>query len=1176
MSDPNFSPSALPHLSHLRQALVEGRASVMVGAGFSRNAIALDSSQPVLPTWWELSKKLVAELAPSIARQKTLTEGMGDVSEGYMRLAQYFEAKFGRIALDRFITNSISDSLFAPDTLHTQLLNLTWREVFTTNWDTLLERSADLDVQRLYFPVADDKQILTAGRPRITKLHGCVQRGHYIFTEEDYRTYPQRHPVLVTVVRQALLEGPMLLIGFSGEDPNFRSWVGWMRDVLPSTHPVYLLDTSGNDAEDFRVQRLRDQGVIVIQAGTSGVSHADRLKEVLSFLNERPRHGWERSHRSIKDKTSPPEEVEDSVNAAGESYRGWLICPRIDRSRLDRHFVHGEIDFVSILALGPARALRFFANRVRLLDVVGFGVFNQEMPHIDKLLQDVAADPALLKNEGTERWLSLAFSRLATARLSLDLTSYQKTRALIVSSGLLKQKEVRNRLVLSDALLSLVRLDLDDARDHLVDFSSTDPHLQLRALVLKIELGDRSDIKAGLQNLRRKLARLVRERPDDVRYASLEDALRRLEYDIERLNALNQLKPTPERDVDPRADQRLALRCDTLGELFFLETILESPPLSPHNGRITTPTYRAGTYQTRLVFNNGLGVGLIPAYLMARCPDDAGLLIAADDVGLLTAALEGACRWLIEFDIEAGFALALRLLACGREAGIKALNRFDIARLPDGCVAGMLPNVIDAIQRELTRRCPTVQQSKLLSNALELASKLAVRIDAPHARRVWALMFDKAWANKNDINDDLRRKRCEVLVESAHALDEHERREHLRLQVKYVLEQPEQNENLALLLVAVASGMEHESIGEREAALETRLIELLASDHLTQRRVAIYMIGVLWKLGLVDRESRRLIGDALWSNGRVPEVEFSANAVYFASWHGSNPGAVRAHIIGHLKAADDDWKVLVYAEALSWWKENDESRAHWQQSLNLAPAELDKVRSAFLRCTKARISTQSFGMIDCPRVWRNVLCRFLAPMDAIRDEDLAQAIALAKKSDLWMPSIVVELLRFHLIDGAQALEELLGYSQNQTTRDWDVDNAIFEILTSEDSHLAAIADSLVFLNELSGRIKRAGSAEDAHAMWIAVRLLEDNKGIVPPVVSAIWSNTVAAIAQKTYTGTTGAGSDVLPDLRRAAARLLQALRQAGAIDPHLAEFRAAHSSFAQDPLPEVRAAAGVW
>ena len=86
--------------------------------------------------------------------------------------------------------------------------------------------------------------MIRAKRPRIVKLHGSFP-SHlpFIVTDEDYRRYPDVFAPFVNTVRQALLENTLCLIGFSGDDPNFLQWIGWIHDNLghESSPKMYLI-----------------------------------------------------------------------------------------------------------------------------------------------------------------------------------------------------------------------------------------------------------------------------------------------------------------------------------------------------------------------------------------------------------------------------------------------------------------------------------------------------------------------------------------------------------------------------------------------------------------------------------------------------------------------------------------------------------------------------------------------------------------------------------------------------------------------------------------------------------------------------------------------------------------------------------------------------------------------
>lgn len=237
-TEQNKIPGTLKSLfDEIASRLWNRRASVMVGAGFSRNA------SPSFPLWNELGDAFFEKV-------NGRNPGPGDKAyQSIPRLAQQVECLFGRPALDRILQERIPDESVNPSALHRRLLDLPWQDVFSTNYDTLLERAASQS-RRHYTPVFDAQSLANAEKPRIVKLHGSFPAHRpFVITEEDYRQYPDNRAPFVNTVQQSLLENTLCLIGFSGDDPNFLQWIGWIRDRLGAqyTQRIYLIDCFGMD-----------------------------------------------------------------------------------------------------------------------------------------------------------------------------------------------------------------------------------------------------------------------------------------------------------------------------------------------------------------------------------------------------------------------------------------------------------------------------------------------------------------------------------------------------------------------------------------------------------------------------------------------------------------------------------------------------------------------------------------------------------------------------------------------------------------------------------------------------------------------------------------------------------------------------------------------------------------
>ena len=224
------------HINRVRDALWQrsgNGASVMVGSGFSRNSVPSGPQVVPLPTWEEVTRRLHAELYPQ--------EDTASYPD-QLRTAQEYEAAFGRGALHDALRRLVRHEEHHPGEPHKRLLQLPWVDIYTTNWDTLLERTRSNVFERHYSVVNSLKEIPMGKRPRIVKLHGSFPAQFpLIVTEEDYRMYPANVAPFVNTVQQAMMETVFLLVGFSGDDPNFLKWSGWVRDNLgPSTPKIYL------------------------------------------------------------------------------------------------------------------------------------------------------------------------------------------------------------------------------------------------------------------------------------------------------------------------------------------------------------------------------------------------------------------------------------------------------------------------------------------------------------------------------------------------------------------------------------------------------------------------------------------------------------------------------------------------------------------------------------------------------------------------------------------------------------------------------------------------------------------------------------------------------------------------------------------------------------------------
>jgi hypothetical protein len=324
-----------PYLDEIAERLWSGHATVMIGAGFSKNAKEIRGSNTCFPDWPHLGDIFCEKL--QIADTDRPKNYLSIIT-----LADEIQARFGRPALSQIIRTCIPDDDYEPSELHAKLIELPWTDVFTTNFDTLLERARPLVTSRKYDLVINKQDLACSEKPRIIKLHGSLPSAdNLVITQEDYRRYPIDNAPFVNTVQQALLENTLCLIGFSGDDPNFLHWLGWIRDNLgiDKSLKMYLLGVFGNYESGKPLMEQRNI-VTVDLGGCPGVNN-DTCAALELFCNymaskkeERSRLSWPLDQTTVKpheagiDKVTKLHEVLDEWRKSREAYPGWCILPQ--------------------------------------------------------------------------------------------------------------------------------------------------------------------------------------------------------------------------------------------------------------------------------------------------------------------------------------------------------------------------------------------------------------------------------------------------------------------------------------------------------------------------------------------------------------------------------------------------------------------------------------------------------------------------------------------------------------------------------------------------------------------------------------------------------------------------------------------------------------------------------
>lgn len=473
-------------------------AAVMVGAGFSRNAKRL-SPISVQPPLWDDFKQAMQEKLPATK------------SIDVLDLAQQYEEMYGRVALDGLIRNLVKDEEWEPDNLHAQLLDLPWNDILTTNWDTLLERSViNLRSQKNYEIINVPSDISRTRSPRIVKLHGSLPSyTPFIFTAEDYKSYEKKFAPFVNLARQVLLENDLCLIGFSGDDPNFKQWMKWVKTVLDSSaRRIFLvgfLEPSIKDRKHFKKRNIIPIDFSPLFKGKNLYNkHQESIRLFLDFLHDskpKPQHEWpdqelykvldekdqpilesERTSRDPKCAAARIQEKLPLLQRLRKSYPGWLVCPDPIRSKISRLIP----DVFSVLDKSKNDLGSKEIGESVYLFVWAHDIAYQPISVYDKKFLEEVMRGKLSDSLTNSQHFFIAQFLLRTAREDDDQDSYSYWETWLTQHG---NKETVAYLAFQRCLQARNALNYQTIIDNIQEIKGDDPAWQLRRAGFYAELG---------------------------------------------------------------------------------------------------------------------------------------------------------------------------------------------------------------------------------------------------------------------------------------------------------------------------------------------------------------------------------------------------------------------------------------------------------------------------------------------------------------------------------------------------------------------------------------------------------------------------------------------------------------------------------------------------------------
>lgn len=451
----NAKPELLAKLNRIKRFLDEGHAAVMVGSGFSKNA---DMDSTVIMKDW---RELINDIYEEVYAKKPTDEDL--VLQSPMKMASLVEASCGRDALDAIIKSSLPDERVRPGKLHDMLMRLRWKDVFTTNYDTLLERAAQ-NTGRYYQVVINKDDLLYQTSPRIIKLHGSFPHQHpFIMSEEDFRTYPATYPEYINTVRQALIENLFCLIGFSGDDPNFLNWLGWLRDVMGNkVSPVYSITWRKNPLPEPEINLFKKRKIEIVNLGEiDGLNgYKEAFEFFFAYLAEKPKEE-EWSAGPIRNKLYMDYRTDlltEKLRDIRESYPGWLLLPKGYHEQF-RDVVWGLVKVEQQIDKEDIHTK--IAYLYELDWRLGISLTPKTTPEYESSLEAVLLSDEPLDDSEPEKLFSLANSLLSIYRYKNNVEKFDNLVNQIKSRFSAVYSQQYKRFYYEQSLMALWQLDYE-------------------------------------------------------------------------------------------------------------------------------------------------------------------------------------------------------------------------------------------------------------------------------------------------------------------------------------------------------------------------------------------------------------------------------------------------------------------------------------------------------------------------------------------------------------------------------------------------------------------------------------------------------------------------------------------------------------------------------------------
>lgn len=246
MADSNVRTTKYVETKRLiRQAIFEKQLVLFIGSGTS-----IDSG---MPCWSEAVCKIADKM------------GIQNENLDYLKIPQYYYNARG----NKEYTQLMREIFRFYDRLDTQAVHKKIMEfnvdtIITTNYDHLLEQSAE-EAHQILHVISQDKDLpyRKAGKELI-KMHGDFEHDNFVLKEDDYLHYHHNFKLIENYVKSIIGSKMVLFIGYSLNDPDIKQIFTWVKEILSENFQRAYLIEAGKSYNENENEYFKHLGVNLI------------------------------------------------------------------------------------------------------------------------------------------------------------------------------------------------------------------------------------------------------------------------------------------------------------------------------------------------------------------------------------------------------------------------------------------------------------------------------------------------------------------------------------------------------------------------------------------------------------------------------------------------------------------------------------------------------------------------------------------------------------------------------------------------------------------------------------------------------------------------------------------------------------------------------------------------